>query len=322
MQDLAIILAMPVEDTDDLSKCRDYPTMQSYQISKHTKSHPKVTLVGTPYGWLSLNELDKAQKLIDVCREQSVNLSDHKNLLLCGVNTLKRFDKKSIDQMRSVVKGNLYQIDDSNFNEGKDFVTLAHYIKKSKPSEYSIDLGLAVADDVFEPGPKNLSGTFVVHVDHRWTKTQRLDGFDEVRTLLKNIKEYVSSDERWNDLRVIYHTEEISDIDSIGTYDPKDTDILSLAKIYSGCHLALVSHAETLGQYPLEMLCSGTSVVMNRKFIPKETRQSYHFYEFETFDFRKFMRDLNEETAQPNRASVSNFGYEIWVEKMLDSIIK
>lgn len=322
MQDLAIILAMPVEDKDDLSNCRDYPTMQSYQISKHTKNNPKITLVGTPYGWLSLNELDKAEKLIEICREQSMDLSDHKNLLLCGVNTLKRFDKKSISRLRSVVKGNLYQIDDSNFNEDKDFVTFAHYIKKSKPSDHSIELGLAVADDVFGLGSKNLSGTFVVHVDHRWTKTQRLDGFNEVRSLLKNIKEHISSEHRWSNLRIIYHTEEEKDINAIGTYDPKDTDIRSLAKIYSECHLALVSHAETLGQYPLEMLCSGTSVVMNRKFIPKETRQSYHFYEFETFDFRKFMGDVNEGTAQLNRASVSNFGYEIWVEKMLDSIIK
>lgn len=322
MKDLAIILAVPLEDASDLSCCKDYPSMQSYQIFKHTKDIASVSVVGTPYGWISENGPDKTKALIEICQRQGIDLDDHRNLLICGVNSLKKFDKISLSRLSSMISGSVYQIDDSNFNEGKEFVTLAHYIKKSKPSNHSIDLGLAVADDIFLKGHKTLSGTFVIHVDHRWTKTQRLDGFSEIRSLIADIKSAIENSERWNSVQVIYHTEDVVDIDSLGTYDPPDVDILALSEIYAKCHLAMVSHAETLGQYPLEMLCSGASVVMNRKFIPKETRGLYDFYEFNSFDPEKFLKDVNEISINLNRSKVLKFGYKVWVEKMINSIIK
>lgn len=296
--------------------------MQSHQIFKHGSKRNIAEFVGTPFGWLEESRPDIDIRLSQIFLDQGKSISDYENLLVCGVNSMKRFTAAAIARLRSKIKKSIFQIDDSNFNEGRDFVTLAHYIKKSHSCDHSIDLGLAVDTDTFALGKKNLSGEFFIHVDHRWTKTPRLHGFDVIKSTIANIKSVIKDSERWQDIKVIYHTDEITDIAKIGTYDPKNTSIDELASIYSKTHLAFVSHAETLGQYPLEMLSSGASVIMHRKFIPKETRNLYQFCDITQFEPRTFLRELNPDIFVANRAQAQKFSYDGWVDKMLDQIIK
>lgn len=313
---------MPLAQASENKHCRDYPTMQSHQIFKHGVKRHNVDFIGTPVDWLSHFEPDKDLRLAEIFNRQNKSIEDYENLLICGVNSLKRFTTASIFRLGSMIRGSLFQIDDSNFNQDKGFITLAHYIKKNHSSEHSIDLGLAVDTETFRPGDKNLSGQLIVHVDHRWTKTARLDGFDTIKSIISEMKSIIDQDDRWNSIKVVYHTEEISDISTLGEYDPKNTSMEDLAAIYSKTHLAFVSHAETLGQYPLEMLSSGASVVMHRKFIPKETRNLYGFLDITEFDPKKFLREVNSEEFSANRSQAEKFSYSIWVDKMLDRIIK
>lgn len=322
MKPLGIVLAMPLEHAGNIHSCRDYPTMQSHQIFKYGSRRNTVEFVGTPFGWLDEFHPDTDIGLSQIFLDQGKSVSDYENLLVCGVNSMKRFSAAAIARLRSQIKKSIFQIDDSNFNEGRDFVTLAHYIKKSHPSDHSINLGLAVDTDTFVLGKKNLSGEFFIHVDHRWTKTHRLDGFDVIKSVIANIRSVIKNSDRWHDIRVIYHTDEITDIARIGTYDPGNTSIDQLASIYSKTHLAFVSHAETLGQYPLEMLSSGASVAMHRKFIPKETRNLYQFCDIAQFEPKTFLRELNADIFVANRAQAQKFSYDGWVDKMLDQIIK
>lgn len=296
--------------------------MQSHQIFKYGTKRNTVDFVGTPFGWLEESHPDKDLQLSEIFSNQGKVISDYNHLLVCGINSMKRFTATSIARLNSKINGSLFQIDDSNFNEGRNFVTLAHYIKKSHPSNHSIDLGLAVDTDTFVLGEKNLSGEFCVHVDHRWIKTSRLDGFLEIRKAISNLRSIVENSKRWNSLKIIYHTDVIKDLDKLGTYDPENVDMETLAEIYASTHLAFVSHAETLGQYPLEMLSAGASVVMHRKFIPKETRNLYKFYDINDFDPGGFLEEVNLNTFVDNRLEAQRFAYDIWVDKMLNQIIK
>jgi len=315
MKNTVIVYPMPLTDISNLKNCIDYPTMQAHYIYKYTNK--KITAVGTPYNWLQLRSADKHKDLFDIFNEHKVNLNTVKNLIITGVNAAKYFTSTELTRIKKSIKGDIYQIDDSNFNQSPFCQTFSHYTKKSHANDRSIELSLAVASDLFLPHQDFESRELVVHVDHRWTKTSRLECFDEVKECLRLLKNLVERSSRWKGLKIIYHTETVEDIDIIGTYDPKPMPITELAELYGSCHLAFLSHAETLGQYPLEMLSAGASILMHRKMIPKETRGLYPFKTYDNIDYENFLNTVNENTIRDNRQSVIKYDYSLWVEKML-----
>lgn len=318
MKNLTIVYPMPLHDIVDLRNCVDYPTMQAHYI--HRYAHKKSISVGTPYNWLYKSSSNKFKELFDLLNDQGINLNDVKNLLITGVNSLKYFTKVELKRIQDSIKGNLYQIDDSNFNQNPYSFTFSHYTKQSRASDRSIEISLAIASDLFQPGQNFDNGEFVVHVDHRWTKTERLECFQDIREKLFLLQELIESSQRWKRLKIIYHTEEINDIQRIGTYDPRSVSIIDLANIYSCCHLAFLSHAETLGQYPLEMLSAGASILMHRKMIPKETRDLYTFDTYDKFDYEEYLNTVDKTTIDLNRQSILKYDYSLWVEKMIARI--
>lgn len=309
---------MPLDNIDNLQNCIDYPTMQAHYI--HRYANKRSISAGTPYNWLHKNSSNKFKELFDLLNDQGINLNDVKNLLITGVNSLKYFSTVELKRMKESIKGNLYQIDDSNFNQNLYSFTFSHYTKQSRASDRSIEISLAVATDLFRPSQNFDSGEFVVHVDHRWTKTERLECFKEVKDALFLLQDLINQSTKWNRLKIIYHTEEIQDIHRIGTYDPPPVSIFKLADIYSSCHLSFLSHAETLGQYPLEMLSSGSTILMHKKMIPKQTRGLYPFNTYDKFDYESYLNTVDKNTIDLNRQSILKYDYSLWVEKMITYI--
>lgn len=318
MKNLTIVYPMLLDSITDLRNCVDYPTMQAHYIYRY--ANKKTISVGTPYNWLYKSSSNKFKDLFDILNDHGINLNNVENLLITGVNSLKYFTKVELKRLQDSIKGNLYQIDDSNFNQNLYSFTFSHYTKQSHASDRSMEISLAVASDLFQPRQNFSDKEFVVHVDHRWTKTERLECFREIRDKLFLLQELVDQSTRWNRLKIIYHTEEINDIQRIGTYDPHPVSIIDLANIYGSCHLALLSHAETLGQYPLEMLSSGASILMHRKMIPKETRGLYPFDTYDRFNYKDYLNIVDEKIIDKNRQSILKYDYSLWVEKMITRI--
>jgi hypothetical protein len=318
MKNLTIVYPMPLHDIADLRNCVDYPTMQAHYI--HRYAQKKSISVGTPYNWLYKSSSNKFKELLDRLTDHGINLNNVENLLITGVNSLKYFNKVELKKIQESIKGNLYQIDDSNFNQNPFSLTFSHYTKTSHSSDRSVEISLAIASDLFCPCQNFNNSEFVVHIDHRWTKTERLECFQEIREKLFLLQRLISQSLRWKKLKIVYHTDEIDDINRIGTYDPKSVPIIDLAKIYGCCHLAFLSHAETLGQYPLEMLSAGATILMRRKMIPKETRGLYPFKIYDKFNYENYLNTVDEKIIDENRRSILKYDYSLWVEKMINSI--
>jgi hypothetical protein len=310
-----IVYPMPLSDITDITKCTDYETMQAYNIHKH--AHKNTISIGAPYSWLQKGIASKFDALSRILVEHGININDVGDLVITGINSVKYVSAMDIQKITKSIKGKMYQIDDSNFNQNPYTFTFTHYTKKSHADDRSIEIGLAVATDLFKPEQKFDNNEFVVHVDHRWTKTHRIDGFADIKNQLQLISSLIKKNLKWKTLKIIYHTEIVNDIDKIGTYDPKPVPITDLAKIYGNCHLSFLSHAETLGQYPLEMLSSGATILMHKKMIPKETRNCYPYYTFDKFDHENYLNTMTQSTIEKNRQSVLKFDYSYWVENML-----
>ena len=309
---------MPLDKINDLSACTDYDTMQSYFIHKYAKD--RSISVGTPFKWMSKRSNVKYQDLCNYLKRSCIDIKSINDIILAGVNSTKWFSDDDLQTINNLIKGKLYKIDDSNYFQDQYSFVFSHYTRDSRPSDRSIELSLAVASDLFVPQQNWIDNTLVVHIDHRWNKTERLNCFDEIKNVLHDLKKITYSHNKWTQLEIYYHTDKITDIERIGTYDPSQLSITKLSKIYGRCHLAFVSHAETLGQYPLEMLSSGATVISHKKMIPREIRKLYPFINLEKINLEKILNNLTEITSQENRKSILHFDYKNWVDKIFNHL--
>ena len=317
---IVIIYPMPLDQINDLKNCKDYNTMQAYHIHRYAKDRSKS--VGTPIQWMFKRSDSKYHDLLGYLKKEGLQIENINDLVLTGVNATKWFSDNDLEQITKKIKGNLYKIDDSNYFQDQWSFTFAHFIRNKRPSDKSFNLSLAVGTDLFVPLQDLSMKEFIVHVDHRWTQTDRLDSFLEIKSTIKKIIEYNQKFKRWQNIKIIYHTDEIKDLDQLGQYNPKSVSITELAKIYGSAHLSFVSHAETLGQYPLEMLSCGVTIISHRKMIPKEIRNLYPFINIEKFDIEKFFDTYSEKVVIENRKSVIKFDYENWVNRMFNILQK
>lgn len=311
---------MPLAQITDLENCVDYNTMQAYFIHQYAKD--KSISVGTPINWMFRRSNSKYQDLIAYLQKERINIENIHDLILTGVNATKWFSESDLDKISKKIKGRLYKIDDSNYFQDQWSFTFAHFIRDKRPSDRTFNLSLAVAVDLFVPSQDLSMKEFIIHVDHRWTQTERLDSFLEIKSIIKKIIEYNEKVKKWKNIKVIYHSGEIKDLNKLGSFNPGTVPIKKLAKIYGSSHLAFVSHAETLGQYPLEMLSCGVPVVSHKKMIPRELRKLYPFMDIEKFKVEDFFDRYSEKIFLENRKSVLKFSYSNWTNNMFKILEK
>ena len=319
--DLLVVYPLPVELIENIENIFDYGSMQASFMHQHLKNIKdlKIQFLGTSYEWITEYNKDKDQQLIDKLNENGINIHNIKNILITGVQSSKCFKGESISNILSKISGKIYQMADSNNFVLENVHTVGYYDRLGVEHPQASVAGLAVNTELFRPN-KNLKDSFIVHIDHRMLG--RYEHFDKIKEKLYLIKDIVSKSNRWSGLEIYYHSELVTDINVLGTYDPAVIKIIQLKEIYSKSHLAFVSHAETLGQYPLEMLSCGTTIITGPKLIPKQVARQIVWNDIDAFDYEKYITEVSEKDFQKNRDSVLNYDYKNFINNIIRIIFK
>lgn len=319
--DLLVVYPLPVELIENVENVFDYGSMQSCFMHQHLKNRKdiKIQFLGTSYEWITEYSKEKDQQLINKLNEIGINIHNIKNILITGVQSSKCFKGQSISNILSKISGNIYQMADSNNFVLENVHTIGHYDRLGGDHLQASVAGLAVNTELFRPN-KSLKDNFIVHVDHRMLG--RFECFDKIKEKLHLIKDLVSKSNRWSGLEIYYHSELITDIDELGAYDPLVVKITQLNEIYSKSHLAFVSHSETLGQYPLEMLSCGTTIITRPKLIPKQVARQIIWNDIDSFNYENYISEVSEKDFQKNRDSVLNYDYKNFIDNIIKIIFK
>lgn len=322
MIDLLVVYPLPIETIKNINNCNDYGSMQAHFMhSEFLKSSANIKYIGTSYEWITGKSVHKDNDLKILCDQSGFSIYDVNHLLLTGVKSTKPFRGDSLSRLKKMIKGNIYQMADNNDTSHGLAYTIAHYDKCGGIRERSPIAGLAVASDIFIPRQSFLDKIFRIHIDHRLLG--RHDAFEAIRLKIKKLKDEFVANDRWSDIEIYYHSDNITNIDVIGTYDPKPIPLTKLSHIYSTSHIGIVSHRETMGQYPLELLSSGATILVgDDSYLPKGVRNQVNFHLLETFDFLDYMKNVNESYLEINRKSVDNLSYSNFVKNVLKIILE
>jgi hypothetical protein len=240
-------------------------------------------------------------------------------VLFTHLGAHRQFHKSLLDKILNEISGSVYKFEDCNIRlfDNQRICTIGHFTTGNNVSNY-FDAGVSVANDIFVPNQNFSDGIFKVHVDHNYVGVD--NSFKEIKVFLQDLESKVQRDSYWKNLEVYYH-DSVCDINDLGHFDFNNLDILSLAKIYSQCHLSFISHRESLGQYPLEMLSSGAGVVLlNDKFLKDSIRDNLE--KFLITDMSQISLCVDDLLRQQknNRNNVLKYSYFAFVNNILKFI--
>ena len=328
MIDLLVVLPCELEVINDLNLVTNYPEMKCHFVMNEILKldYPKrIVFASAPTMWTNKSK-HKYDEFVSVLREQKISISKVNHILFAGLKALNQFRpthkgkaQGSLEKLKRNVKGNIYKWEDKNFRRmGDQVYTIGHYTNTKWNTKNYFSAGLTIAD-IFKPRHDWENTAFRVHIDH--TLPDRWNTFDEIKEILYKLESKIEKHSFWNSLHVFYH-DKITPIEEIGHNDYGKISINELADIYGQTHVAFVSHRETLGQYPLELLASGATVVSSWRNIPYDHKELYKLEILEEGLNLDKLLDIEylKLNCQENSKIIEKFGFDKFTKNMLDFI--
>lgn len=323
--DLLVIFPCNRKVLDDIKLVNDYNSMQAFFINQAIKklSNKNIVCVGLDNLWKpkqkGLKHKITFNMLQSALQEYHINFSDCNHVLFTHLGAHRQLHKTVIDEILQEISGSIFKFEDYNKRlfDNKSVYTIGHFTDSGDIHQY-FDAGLSVATDLFSPKQCYNDSVFKVHVDHNY---QGVDNcFNEIKDFLYNLKNKLEKTDHWKELEVYYH-DRLCKINEIGHFDYEHLDIVSLAEIYGKCHLSFVSHKESLGQYPFEMLSAGVGVILLRNnFLKGPIRQQIDNVLITSVD-NISLDSVDLKRHRDNYRSFSlNYSYDLFVDKILSFI--
>lgn len=321
--DLLIVYCVDKKILNSLKYVTNYPEMKTYFFHKalmrsQTIQNKKIAFVYLPGFWNSKSK-NKFQEFKTLIADQGIDISQVDNLLFALLGSLKVFRQNSLTELCNSITGKIYKFEDKDIrcSPYDKIQTIGHY-QQAKQTNNFLNAGFTVARDVFVPIQDFDSIVFKVHVDHDLEKRENI--FPEIKTILFELKNRIMNHAHWQDLEVYYH-ETICEIEDIGHSNYGHLTLDKLAKVYGACHLAFLSHTETLGQYPLEMLSCGVNVCARKTHL---MHNELPIIDVDgPIDYDMLLdNQLIQTSIGKNRESVSNFSFDNYVHKIIQFIFK
>lgn len=325
MIDLLIIYPCEIYKIKSLDLVDSYDVMQSFFVEQNIKKYynnKNIVTIGLNI-WRPKKEKAKFSfSFFQNClQNQGIDLNEVKHVLFTKLGPERQFEKGFIKNLLDVISGNIYKFEDANRNvyDIDRFYTIGHFTKKG-PTDNYIDCGLSVATDLFYPAEIKNNEEFVVHVDHNYPNIANY--VEDIKQFLFLLENKISTNSQWKRLKLIYHDREAA-IDDLGHFDFKNIKITDLAEVYRHCHLGIISHRESLGQYPLEMLSSGVNVLSMTKLdllIP--VKEQLPLLHYNTLKIDALLDPMwLEASSRDNRQHMLKYDYSLFVRKFTDHIL-
>ena len=321
--DLLIVYCVDKNVTESLDNITNYPEMKTYFLHNEVVQsawmlQKNIKFLFLPSFWLSKSK-DKFTEFKNLANEQGIDISLVDDILFGLLGSLKVFKKNSLNELCSAIPGKIYKFEDRDVRcfENDKIQTIGHFKIIRQPCNF-LDAGLTVAHDIFLPRQDFDKRVFKIHVDHDLADRENV--FSKIKNIIIDIKEKISGHSHWQDLIVIYHDKEVA-VEQLGNIEYDHLPIKELATLYGSCHLSFLSHRETLGQYPLEMLSCGVNVIARSSHILHDKLSTIDIDKDIDYD-QLLDLDFIKESIIRNRDSVNDYSFKSYTDKILSFIFK
>jgi hypothetical protein len=326
--DLLVIFPCNSEVFTDISKITDYDSMQAYFIYSALRQltlEKNIVCIGYDDLWLPKSCKNKItfDQFITKLKKRNIKITDCCHVLITKLNSSKQFGNGFLDSVLESISGNVYKFEDKNIRvfDNPRLITIGHYSKGPEEANF-INAGLAIPTDIFYPQQIVNNRVYKVHVDHNYPGVANC--FSEIKQVLHGLENRIQEHPDWDKLEVIYHTLPTK-IDNIGHFETTNICINNLSKIYGQCHLAFLSHRESLGQYPFELCASGVNVIILKKNLLSgdvmKDATAVHRISVDEFNYFLFLNKTFIKTSiNINSKSVEDMSYLRYVQNFLEAM--
>lgn len=329
--DLLIVIPCDYDSLNSLDSVTNYPEMKCYFFLEALKSlnlDKNIRIISMPTAWTekSKNKFFEFKYLLKL---KNIDLTNVRHVLFAGLGALKQWrpSKKrtvqnSLDLLEKNVNGNIFKWEDTNIRgySNTKIYTIGHFTNSSSSTENYFEAGLCVAK-LFKPQQDWDSKTLKIHIDH--DLPGRHNSFKIIKQIIATIQDRIDTHPYWEDLEIFYHDKPCK-IEDIGHDKYGKIKITELSEIYGKTHISFMSHKETLGQYPLEMLSSGATVITSPKYFPFDHKKF-----FDIIDINKEVNYDNlldkvwlQENSIKNLEKIKELTFEKFAEKVINFIFK
>jgi hypothetical protein len=304
-----ILLLLPLYSyVNDITKCDNYNSVIAFFFKKYLEKKGYYCTVVPMEDTFTMKGQSKSnystyKRLI----EDTKLIDTHDVVIILGIKSLRNCDERIINSLKNKGKQNVLELDETSNRADPNFSCI--FMMGEKTEENSHFVGQGVDLEFLYPDKSN--SILTVHIDHPWPS--RVQYFEIIQQKLLELQEnQIYKKYGFNELEIMYHTIQITDIKSINeNLIPPNISFLELSKIYRKTHVGFISHRETMGNYPLEMAATGATVILPyRKAVPGAVMSLIKFYDINMPDFWETVLINLKNTSDENVEKSKEFSYE------------
>lgn len=314
-----LVMSSSYDYSDDINECKSFTPVLSNFLHKYLaknsyKSEVLCMLDSFRHKRFSVSNYETFKKIVidtDVLKE-------YDNILIVGINPLKKCDPRIIEYLKSNVKGKILAIDETTRRPpGLPFICA--FMIRDDESDLCKFIGQGVDLDYLYPDQNG--SKLVIHIDHAYPSA--VEYFDKIKKVLQKLLEYKFYENYgYESVKIIFHDEKINSLEQL--HNNQENNIISfpkLAKIYRSSHIAFVSHMESMGTYPLEMsACGAVVIIPDTLAVKKQVLDQISYVDLdEQFDWNDLLRGL-ENIKEKNREKSKYFSFDTVIQR-IDKIL-
>lgn len=309
------LLLTPLSDyQDDINLCNSFNSVMTFFLKKYIeKAGYECRIIPTEDAFtrkqISKSNYQTFQRLI----EDTGVLDEFTQIVILGIKSLRSCDPRILNVLNNV-KGQIFELDETGRRANSDFVTI--YMIPAEETDHTRFIGQGVDLDFLYPDKQ--SDILSIHVDHAWPT--RAEYFEQIRSKLAELVESkIYKEYGFKSVEILFHTIRIDDITLINnTVNTADVPFPELATIYRKVNVGFISHAETMGNYPLEIAAAGGTVILPRsKGVPRSVMALIKFYPIDIDKFWHTILSNLTQTLEQNTLLAKNVSYEKVAERLI-----
>lgn len=307
-----------MDEIASYNEMRSFFLHESIEKIKSKKTH--IVHACLPGFWHKKSK-EKFDKLANELSNQNIDISTVNNMIFCTIGGYKPFRGDSKQKLIDTVKGKTLKLDDYEVRLAghNRLCTVGHFQKGyCDPNEFLLG-GLTVASHIFLPKQNFDDRILKIHIDHNFQGRETV--FKKIKEILYEIENRIKTHYFWKDLEIYYHSKKES-IERLGHFDFSNISLSSLANLYGSCHIGFMSHRETLGQYPLELLSCGAIVIGDTaNHLPKEVSEQFSITDINDFSIDEIIDpEYVRKNITKNREKILKFDFDNYSRKILNFI--
>lgn len=313
-----LLLSHTHDFKDHLDLCENFDQVFTYNIKRALEKQDIQVRAISAQKWLGTKRKEKSKFSVFLEEFDTSLLDEYTHVLFVGAVPTKIIHQPILDFLHDRVSGVVGEFNEYPKNPNTDVVFHALPVSAEPGCVY---VGPMYDSNELYPD-QEYEDTLVLHIDHHYPG--RTDCFEQIRQLILDLPNNAFYQANWKNLEIWYHSQQIT-LEQLETIDfyrrPPNIPFRQLAKIYRRTHMAFLSHRETLGMYPVELMASGAMVAcLDREFLTEEMHSLVRTVgPVENF-WNHVLPLINKVQANSNSQSVAACSYDNGIKKVLDTL--